>query len=65
MHALVDFVAVGMQILKVNMWLIEAAVFVMAALAVWYIVRQARDWRKSLAINEGVPYGPEGQANTP
>ncbi len=64
-HALVNFVAVGMQILKVNMWLIEAAVFVMAVLAVWYIVRQARDWRRSLAANEGALNGPEGQANTP
>jgi uncharacterized membrane protein len=54
-----------MQILKVNMWLIEAAVFVMAVLSVWYIVRQARDWRRSLAANEGALNEPEGQANTP
>jgi uncharacterized membrane protein YhfC len=48
LHAFVDYSTVVLQLLKANSWLIEGVLLVMAAVAVVYIVKQAKEWRKSL-----------------
>jgi uncharacterized membrane protein YhfC len=54
LHALVDFIAVTMQILKCNMWLIEGVIFVEAVLAVGYIIWLARTWQTEEKVPEGL-----------
>ena len=52
LHGLVDFVAISMQILKCNMWQVEGAIFVMALIALAYIILLARKWRAEVAAPE-------------
>ena len=50
LHAVIDFIPSAMQMFKLNMWLIEGAIAVMAVLALLYIIKQARDWRKGQSL---------------
>ncbi len=50
LHAVIDFIPSAMQMFKLNMWLIEGAIAVMAVLALLYIIKQARDWRKGQTL---------------
>lgn len=65
LHALVDFSAVGLQILKVNALIIEGVVGIEAVLALLFIVNQAKDWHRSHTPEEGVPNELEGQTSAP
>ncbi len=50
LHAVIDFIPSAMQMFKLNMWLIEGAIAVMAVLALLYIIKQAREWRNDQTL---------------
>jgi uncharacterized membrane protein YhfC len=54
LHALIDFpaAAVGLQLIKINGLILEGFVIVVAVISALYILKQARNWRKSLQLPE-------------
>jgi uncharacterized membrane protein YhfC len=50
LHAVIDFIPSAMQMFKLNMWLIEGAIAVIAILGVIYIISQAKIWRKGQTL---------------
>lgn len=58
LHALIDFPAAlaGLQLIHVNGLILEGYVLVVAVIAFLYILKQARDWRRS--IQERLPEDP-------
>lgn len=59
LHALIDFPAAlaDLGVLKVSMWALEGFVLVAAAIALLYIKKQARDYKRSLPGAEMMPDG--------
>ena len=65
LHAVVDYAVVSLQILKAGPWAIEGVIFVFAAIALAYIIKQAMDWRRQAAAPQEAFYAEQGQADHP